>query len=75
MWTQIECGFIIELHSLTSVEKNVKISNILFINKLKNVNKAMKRNIEGFPEDFCFQLTIDDKYPRILPVDIYRIIL
>ena len=23
----------------------------------KNVNKAMKRNIERFPEDFCFQLT------------------
>lgn len=23
----------------------------------KNVNKTMKRNIERFPEDFCFQLT------------------
>ena len=23
----------------------------------KNINKAMKRNIERFPEDFCFQLT------------------
>lgn len=23
----------------------------------KNVNKAMKRNIDRFPEDFCFQLT------------------
>ena len=22
----------------------------------KNINKAMKRNIERFPEDFCFQL-------------------
>ena len=26
----------------------------------KNVNKAMKRNIERFPEDFCFQLTEDE---------------
>ena len=23
----------------------------------KNINKAMKRNIERFPEDFCFKLT------------------
>ena len=23
----------------------------------KNINKAMKRNISRFPEDFCFQLT------------------
>ena len=23
----------------------------------KNINKAMKRNIERFPEDFCFQIT------------------
>ena len=23
----------------------------------KNINKAMKRNIDRFPEDFCFQLT------------------
>ena len=22
----------------------------------KNINKAMKRNIERFPEDFCFRL-------------------
>ena len=26
----------------------------------KNINKAMKRNIERFPEDFCFQLTEDE---------------
>ena len=26
----------------------------------KNVNKAVKRNIERFPEDFCFQLTEDE---------------
>ena len=26
----------------------------------KNVNKAMKRNIDRFPEDFCFQLTEDE---------------
>ncbi len=23
----------------------------------KNINKAVKRNIDRFPEDFCFQLT------------------
>ena len=23
----------------------------------KNINKAMKRNIDRFPKDFCFQLT------------------
>ena len=23
----------------------------------KNINKALKRNIDRFPEDFCFQLT------------------
>lgn len=23
----------------------------------KNINRAMKRNIERFPEDFCFRLT------------------
>ena len=26
----------------------------------KNVNKAMKRNIERFPEDFCFQITDEE---------------
>ena len=26
----------------------------------KNINKAMKRNIERFPEDFCFQLTEEE---------------
>ena len=26
----------------------------------KNVNKAMKRNIERFPKDFCFQLTDEE---------------
>ena len=26
----------------------------------KNLNKAMKRNIERFPEDFCFQLTEEE---------------
>ncbi len=29
----------------------------LYHYETKNVNKAMKRNIERFPEDFCFQLT------------------
>ena len=26
----------------------------------KNLNKAMKRNIERFPKDFCFQLTEEE---------------
>ena len=26
----------------------------------KNINKAMKRNVERFPEDFCFQLTEEE---------------
>ena len=31
----------------------------------KNINKAVKRNIERFPDDFCFQLTEDEfKYLR-----------
>ena len=29
---------------------------MLYHYETKNVNKAMKRNIERFPEDFCFQL-------------------
>ena len=30
---------------------------LLYEYQTKNINKAMKRNIERFPEDFCFQLT------------------
>ena len=30
---------------------------LLYHDETKNINKAMKRNIERFPEDFCFQLT------------------
>ena len=30
---------------------------MLYHSTPKNVNKAMKRNIDRFPEDFCFQLT------------------
>jgi len=30
---------------------------MLYHYSTKNVNKAMKRNIDRFPEDFCFQLT------------------
>lgn len=30
---------------------------MLYQYETKNINKAMKRNIERFPEDFCFQLT------------------
>ena len=29
----------------------------LYQYETKNINKAMKRNIERFPEDFCFWLT------------------
>ena len=30
---------------------------MLYKYSTKNINKAMRRNIERFPEDFCFQLT------------------
>ena len=30
---------------------------MLYHYETKNVNKTMKRNIERFPEDFCFKLT------------------
>ncbi len=30
---------------------------MLYHYQTKNVNKAVKRNIDRFPEDFCFQLT------------------
>ena len=30
---------------------------LLFEYQTKNINKAVKRNIKRFPEDFCFQLT------------------
>ena len=33
---------------------------MLFHYETKNVNKAVKRNIDRFPEDFCFQLTKDE---------------
>lgn len=32
----------------------------LYQYETKNINKAMKRNIERFPEDFCFQLTKEE---------------
>ena len=35
------------------------VSN-LYHYETKNINKAMKRNIERFPKDFCFQLTTED---------------
>lgn len=28
----------------------------LYHDETKNINKAVKRKIERFPEDFCFQL-------------------
>ena len=33
---------------------------MLYHYETKNINKAVKRNIERFPEDFCFQLTKDE---------------
>ena len=33
---------------------------MLYHYESKNVNKAMKRNIDRFPEDFCFQLTVKE---------------
>lgn len=32
----------------------------LYHYETKNINKAVKRNIERFPEDFCFQLTEEE---------------
>ena len=33
---------------------------MLYHYETKNVNRAMKRNIDRFPEDFCFQLTKEE---------------
>lgn len=33
---------------------------VLYQYETKNINKAVKRNIERFPEDFCFQLTEEE---------------
>jgi len=33
---------------------------MLYHYETKNINKAMKRNIERFPDDFCFQLTKEE---------------
>ena len=33
---------------------------ILYKVETGNLNRAMKRNIKRFPEDFCFQLTKDE---------------
>ena len=33
---------------------------MLYHYETKNINKAMKRNIERFPEDFCFQITEEE---------------
>ncbi len=33
---------------------------MLYHYETKNINKAMKRNINRFPEDFCFQLTLNE---------------
>lgn len=33
---------------------------MLYNYETKNINKAMKRNIERFPQDFCFQLTLNE---------------
>ena len=33
---------------------------MLYHYETKGINKAMKRNIERFPQDFCFQLTADE---------------
>mgnify|MGYP000102467405 CR=1 FL=1 len=41
-------------------EKQVMLDSdvaMLYQYETKNINKAVKRNIERFPEDFCFQLT------------------
>ena len=33
---------------------------MLYQVETRNLNKAMKRNIDRFPEDFCFQLTKEE---------------
>lgn len=33
---------------------------MLYHYETKNINKAMKRNVDRFPEDFCFQLTLEE---------------
>ena len=33
---------------------------MLYNYETKNINKAMKRNIDRFPEDFCFQLNLNE---------------
>ena len=33
---------------------------MLYHYETKNINKAVKRNIERFPEEFCFQLTEEE---------------
>ena len=33
---------------------------MLYHYETKNINKAMKRNMDRFPEDFCFQLTKEE---------------
>ena len=33
---------------------------MLYHYETKNINKAVKRNIERFPEEFCFQLTDEE---------------
>ena len=33
---------------------------MLYYYETKNINKAVKRNIDRFPEEFCFQLTEDE---------------
>ena len=41
-------------------EKQVMLDSdvaMLYHYETKNINKAVKRNIDRFPEDFCFQLT------------------
>ena len=43
--------------------KQVMLDNdvaMLYHYETKNINKAVKRNIERFPEEFCFQLTYDE---------------
>ena len=44
-------------------DKQVMLDNdlaSLYQVETKNLNRAVKRNIERFPESFCFQLTKDE---------------
>ena len=52
----------IEIRQLVYVIRGIQVmldSDLAMLYQVEtfNLNKAMKRNVDRFPEDFCFQLT------------------